>query len=261
MIICISGATIPATLPQLPKVFQIWLKKTSWRKQEIQKNPRNTSIIYTEEEETDREIYKRCLTPKKNQPRIKPEAFRLPNKLEFLQNLRCSIYWRAAETNLDVFWLRHLTFSFLSNFHIFVWSPPHQNSLQCLSMSRKRNQEPVDISLQAFPFLVFGVFHIFMFWRSSIFHCLQISTWSTETLLLRSRAHLYNRPDWNRCKTHLFYIGCEINYFNVTTLLNIFHPAPLNGQDDWERCGSIMMPGPPKFYVEFNDCLRRRVQL
>merc|ERR1712083_586804 len=38
---------------------------------------RNTSITYTEEEETDREIYKRCLTPKKNQPRIKPEAFKL----------------------------------------------------------------------------------------------------------------------------------------------------------------------------------------
>merc|ERR1712077_105252 len=65
---------------------------------------------------------------------------------------------------------------FLVQFSHFFWSPPHKNSLQCLSMSCKRNQEPVDISLQAFPFLVFGVFHIFMFWRSSIFHWLQTST-------------------------------------------------------------------------------------
>merc|ERR1712083_1178325 len=125
----------------------------------VSEEEHETQVSYIQKKKKQTEIYKRCLTPKKNQPRIKPEAF----KLEFLQNLRCSTYWRAAETNLDVFWLRHLTFSFLSNFHIFVWSPPHQNSLQCLSMSRKRNQEPVDISLQAFPFLVFGVFHIFMF--------------------------------------------------------------------------------------------------
>merc|ERR1712083_724855 len=144
--------------PNYPKSFKFGFRR---RKQEIQKNTRKTSIIYTEEEETDREIYKRCLTPKKNQPRIKPEAF----KLEFLQNLRCSIYWRAAETNLDVFWLRHLTFSFLSNFHIFVWSPPHQNSLQCLSMSRKRNQEPVDIYFTS-------SISISCFWRFSHFHVL-----------------------------------------------------------------------------------------
>ena len=47
--------------------------------------------------------------------------------------------------------LRHKKFANTFLFQSFVLSTQsHQNSLQCLSSSRKRNQEPVDISPQAF---------------------------------------------------------------------------------------------------------------
>merc|ERR1712116_119344 len=47
--------------------------------------------------------------------------------------------------------LRHKKFANTFLFQSFVLSTQsYQNSLQCLSSSRKRNQEPVDISPQAF---------------------------------------------------------------------------------------------------------------
>jgi hypothetical protein len=87
-----------------------------------------------------------------------------PEKLIFSENLRNQHLHKFNlgvwnETEFSVFWLRRKhSFS-------FCLDPSHQNSLQCLSLSRKRNQEAVDIS-----HFFFWPFHISMFRRFSIFH-------------------------------------------------------------------------------------------
>merc|ERR1712050_17328 len=108
------------------------------------------------------------LTQKRKPTRREPktrEAFNFAQRdLIFFENLRNQHLHKFHlgvwnETEFTVFWLRR-KHSFL-----FFVSTPHQNSLQCLSLSRKRNQEPVDIS-----HFFFWPFHISMFRRFSIFH-------------------------------------------------------------------------------------------
>ena len=55
MIICISGATIPATLPQLPKVFQIWLAEEE-NKKFRKKHETQVSYIQKKKKQTERFI-------------------------------------------------------------------------------------------------------------------------------------------------------------------------------------------------------------
>jgi len=134
-------------------------------------NIRKTQLShFQEKKETRQEIYNRRRHqienqhPKRDQKhlRLKRYDFLLePEKLT--SSLTKTESWCfPAETKLNVFWLRHNTFFLKSNFHIFVWSP-HQNSLQCLSLSRKRNQEPVDISHISSISILFWRFHISMF--------------------------------------------------------------------------------------------------
>merc|ERR1719234_1579789 len=149
-------------------------------------------------------------TKEKTNSRKRPDAFWLEEKCFSLKPLEINIFttltkktesWCfSAEMKLNVFWLRHNLFFLKSNYHIFVWSP-HQNSLQCLSLSRKRNQEPVDISH-------FKRFHLVL--AFSHFHVLTFQYFSPSTPanliiycdpLASSRAQLYNQTNLCRLKS------------------------------------------------------------
>merc|ERR1719234_2792814 len=100
-------------------------------------------------------------TKEKTNSRKRPDAFWLEEKCFSLKPLEINIFttltkktesWCfSAEMKLNVFWLRHNLFFLKSNYHIFVWSS-HQNSLQCLSLSRKKESRTSrHFTFQAFP--------------------------------------------------------------------------------------------------------------
>ena len=113
--------------------------------QEIQKTYETQFSHFQEKKETRQEIYNRRRHQRENQHPERDQKHLRLKRYDFLkepEKLTSSLtktesWCFLAETKLNVFWLRHNTFFLKSNFHIFVWSP-HQNSLQCLSLSRKK---------------------------------------------------------------------------------------------------------------------------